>query len=114
MTISLLSEHLPNDGYIFAARGSNGTTPFNGWSKSKALLDALSGVKDWTLHDCRRTMSTRMAEMGVAPHVIERLLNHVTGTLSPIALVYNKAKYLEEMREAMNRWEAHLVEVLKS
>jgi integrase len=114
MAISLLSEHLWNDGYIFAARGSNGATPFNGWSKSKALLDALSGVKDWTLHDCRRTMSTRMAEMGVAPHVIERLLNHVTGTLSPIALVYNKAKYLEEMREAINRWEAHLAEVVKS
>jgi integrase len=47
----------------------------DGWSKSKATLDALSGVADWTLHDLRRTFATRLAEMGVAPHVIERLFN---------------------------------------
>jgi Phage integrase family len=58
------------------------------------VLDALSGIADWTLHDLRRTFATRLAEMGVAPHVIERMLNHITGTLSPLALVYNKAKYL--------------------
>jgi len=76
------------------------------------LLDTLSGVADWTLHDLRRTFATRLAEMGVAPHVVERLLNHVTGSLSPIALVYNKAKYLEEMREAMNTWEARVAAII--
>jgi integrase len=95
---------------LFPARGKD--TPFNGWSKSKAVLDALSGIADWTLHDLRRTFATRLAEMGVAPHVIERLLNHVTGSLSPIALVYNKAKYLEEMREAVEKWEAYLAKTM--
>ncbi len=96
---------------LFLARGRK--TPFNGWGKSKAALDELSGVTGWTLHDIRRTFATRLAEMGIAPHIIERLLNHVTGSLSPIALVYNKAKYLEEMRTAMEQWEAHLREALK-
>jgi integrase len=97
-------------GLLFPAQGST-TKPFNGW-KSKTRLDKLTSVINWTLHDLRRTFATRLAEMGVAPHVIERLLNHVTGSLSPIALVYNKAKYLEEMREAMNTWEARVAAIV--
>ena len=38
-----------------------------------------------------RTFATKMAQLGAAPHVIERILNHVTGTLSPIGLIYNRA-----------------------
>ena len=38
-----------------------------------------------------------MAEMGIAPHVIERLLNHVTGTISGILAVYNRARYMAEV-----------------
>jgi integrase len=67
------------------------STHFSNWSNAKTALDKASGVKDWTLHDIRRTFATGLAELGVAPHVIERLLNHVAGTLSPIALVYNRA-----------------------
>lgn len=92
---------------LFPARGSD-AKPFNGWSKSKAALDQLSGVTDWTLHDLRRTVATRMAELGVAPHVIERILNHVTGTMSPLSRVYNRASFLAEMRAAIELWEAHL------
>jgi integrase len=101
----------PSRTILFLARGST-SRPFTGWSKGKAALDKVSGVKDWTLHDLRRTFATRLAELGVAPHVIERLLNHVTGTLSPIALIYNKAKYQEEMRAAIDLWEAKLKTVL--
>jgi hypothetical protein len=46
----------------------------NGWSKSKSGLDKLSGVNNWTVHDLARTCATRLAEMSVAPHVIEWLL----------------------------------------
>ena len=98
-------------GPIFPARGR--TSPFNGWSKAKTQLDQLSGVTNWTLHDLRRTFATRLAEMGTAPHVIERLLNHITGTLSSIALVYNRARYQAEMREAIEKWEVHLNILLK-
>jgi integrase len=52
--------------FLFPARTPT-DTPFNGWSKSKAALDKISGVRDWTLHDLRRTFATRLAEMGIAP-----------------------------------------------
>jgi integrase len=97
-------------GTLFPARGTNSSKPFSGWSKSKAALDKLSAVSDWTLHDLRRTFATRLAELGVAPHVIERLLNHVTGTVSGVAAVYNRASYLAEMRAAIEVWEAYLRE----
>jgi integrase len=96
---------------LFPARGTT-DKPFNGWGKSKAALDEKSGVTDWTLHDLRRTFATKLAELDVAPHVIERILNHVTGTLSPIALVYNRASYLPKMRAAMALYEQHLTGLL--
>lgn len=92
---------------LFPARGKSGT-PFNGWSKSKTALDRLSGVTDWTLHDIRRTVATRMAEMGIPIHVIEAILNHQSGVISPLARVYNRHNWLAEMRDAMDKWEARL------
>ena len=55
----------------FPARGRK-SFPFNAWSKNKEFWTKLSGVTDWTLHDILRTFATRLAEMGVAPHVIEQ------------------------------------------
>lgn len=108
----------PSDGQsservrlLFPARGAP-IKPFNGWSKCKAALDKLSGVSGWTLHDLRRTFATRLAEMGIAPHVIERLLNHATGSLSPIALVYNRASFQKEMRDAIGLWEAYVAKII--
>jgi len=44
----------------------------------------------------------------VAPHAIERLVNHVTRTLSPISLVHNRARHLDEIRAAVQRWAGSL------
>ncbi|WP_416194085.1 tyrosine-type recombinase/integrase [Nitrobacter sp. TKz-YC01] len=108
--ISIVSAaaQISQSGLLFRARGAQ--SAFNGWSKSKAALDKLSAVSDWTLHDLRRTFATRLAELGVAPHVIERLLNHVTGTVSGVAAVYNRASYMAEMRAAIELWERYLEE----
>jgi phage-related protein len=61
-----------------------------------------------------------LAELAVPPHVIERLLNHKMGSisnktdgiLSAVAEVYNRYQYLPEMREAVERWQAHLTRLL--
>lgn len=99
--------------YILFPSARNPQRPFSFWQAKDDLDTALSGsVKPFTLHDLRRTFATRLAELGVAPHVIERLLNHITGTLSPIALVYNRAKYMVEMRDAVDLWERHLQNLL--
>jgi integrase len=97
--------------YVFPAgkRRSEATTVFNSWSKPKRELDLKSGVTNWTLHDLRRTVSSGMAARSVPQVVVEKLLNHVSGgTQSPIAQVYNRHQYLDEMREAVLQWDRYL------
>ena len=65
-------------------------------------------------HDLRRTAATRMAEeLGVAPHIIEAILNHVGGHKAGTAGVYNRAVYEVPKRIALEKWAAH-VEALVS
>jgi hypothetical protein len=45
-----------------------------------------------------------MAELKVQPHIIEAVLNHVSGHKAGVAGVYNRAKYSDEMREALQQW----------
>ena len=61
--------------YVFMARGNEKC--FNGWQSCTFRLMKKCQTAHWTLHDLGRTFATRLAELGVAPHVIERLLNHV-------------------------------------
>jgi integrase len=96
---------------LFPARGEPEHV-FNGWSKSKRKLDELSGVRDWTLHDIRRTFATNLAALGIAPHVVERLLNHSSGTISGVAAIYNRFQYMDEMRAAIALWEERLASLL--
>lgn len=98
--------------YLFP---SDAGTPFSAWSKNKAKLDRRCGVTDWVVHDLRRTFSTKMAEWQIAPpHVIERILNHTVGSMTPIARIYNRWNYLAEMKEAMQRYEKKLGQLLAS
>jgi integrase len=97
------------------------TTTYNGWSKDKIEFDERCGVSNWTLHDLRRTFATRLAEAGVLPHILERLLNHRMGSISnrtygiisQVAEVYNLATYLPEMRNAIALWENKLTALLR-
>ena len=73
------------------------------WSDPKAALDSRAGLTGWRLHDLRRTAATRMAELGTLPHVIEAVLNHVSGHRAGVAGIYNRATYAKEMREALER-----------
>lgn len=91
------------------------TGSYNGWAKTKPKFDAtLEGVAHYTLHDLRRTFSSTLAALGTPIHVTEKLLNHVSGTVSGVAAVYNRHSYLEEMREAVTAYEQHLAKHLPS
>jgi integrase len=101
---------------ILAARPSRGefvfgVKPFTSWSRGKSLLDAALDTKlaPWTLHDLRRSVATGMAELGVAPHIIEAVLNHVSGHKAGIAGVYNRATYEKEKRVALATWAEHVL-----
>jgi integrase len=95
-------------------RARNGRPPgpgggFQGWSHCKAVLDKqTSSIGAWRLHDVRRTVATRMAELGVQPHVIEAVLNHVSGHKAGVAGVYNRSSYATEKREALDFWGKHI------
>ena len=56
----------------------------------------------------RRTFVTGLVELGVAPHVVELIVNHVSGTRGGVAGVYNRAELTEERRVALQRWAAHV------
>ena len=94
--------------FVFPARGKP-DQPYSGYSKGKRMLDAACGHHGWTLHDLRRTAATGMAGAGIAPHVVERVLNHTSGTFGGVAGIYNRFGYLDEMRQALEAWEARLI-----
>jgi integrase len=92
---------------------------FSGWSKSKAALDARIAAKGeplphWTIHDLRRTSATVMADrLDVLPHIVEAILNHVSGHRAGVAGVYNRARYAGEMREALDRWAQEVLRIIE-
>ena len=55
----------------------------------------------WQLRDLRRTSTTLMAEIGIAHHIADRILNHASGEISGVAAVYNRFQYLPERQQAL-------------
>jgi integrase len=89
------------------------TSVYNGWPKAKVSFDKkLNCVAHYTLHDLRRTFSSQLASLGTPIHVTEKLLNHVSGTVSGVAAVYNRYSYAPEMRAAVEAYETRLKELL--
>jgi integrase len=90
---------------LFGARGAGG---YADWTMGKRGIDQRSGVTDWTLHDLRRTAATRMADIGIAPHIIEEILNHQSGHRRGVAGVYNRSRYEREVRAVLAVWHDHV------
>jgi integrase len=94
--------------------------PFSGWSQAKRRLDANiirqaeAPLQPWTLHDLRRTAVTGMVELGIAPHVVEAVVNHVSGHKGGVAGIYNRASYAGEKRAALDRWVQHVERVVST
>ncbi len=100
---------------VFGSRG-----PFSGWSKAKASLDArISAVLEgralaaWRLHDIRRTVATRLADLGVLPHVVEAVLNHASGHKAGVAGIYNRSSYAAEKSAALALWASHVMALVE-
>jgi integrase len=103
-----------DDEFVFGHE--RGRAGFTGWSRGKADLDERLGqsVKEkWRLHDARRTVATRMADLGVMPHVIEAVLGHYSGHKAGVAGIYNRALYEKQVREALLMWSNHVRAVVE-
>lgn len=85
------------------------TTPIGGFSRALRRLSKESSTSDWRWHDLRRTAASGMAKESVAPHVVEKILNHVSGIISGVAAVYNRHGYDDEKRKALETWGERLI-----
>jgi integrase len=89
------------------------------WTEAKERIDARitvatgKALPHWVFHDLRRTGATRMADLGVMPHVVEAVLNHVSGARSGVAGVYNRAVYAAEKAQALTLWADHITAIVE-
>jgi integrase len=89
--------------------GSHHDKGFSNWDRAKKTLDEQMGIlKAWNIHDIRRSVATRMADIGVQPHIIEQILNHQSGHKSGVAGIYNRSSYQREVRCALALWADHV------
>ena len=94
--------HRNSSEFVFGERG------FNVFGRAKQELDQRLHIAPWRLHDLRRTCATGMAELGVQPWYVEAVLNHQSGHKQGVAGTYNRAKYADDMRDALQRWADHV------
>jgi integrase len=116
-TVRLIGEArqlAPNSDWLFpSARGSG---PIDPHAPTKALARArvAIGIENFRIHDLRRTAATRMAEMGIAPHTISLILNHVSARQGTVTgKVYVQYSYDREKREALGKWGERLEEIVR-
>ena len=94
---------------------SNGDKPLNGWSRAKKRLDTAMEKQRleadmpvpfpaWRNHDLRRTAASGMAALGTAPHIVERVLNHISGSTGGLVAVYQHHDYRNERKAALVAW----------
>jgi integrase len=116
------------DGFTFTTTGQS---PVSGFSRAKAAIDTaivevlkeqaaergedpakVRALAGWVFHDMRRTAASGMAGLGIAPHVVEAVLNHKSGTIKGVAAVYNRYSYATEKRQALDAWARRLAAIV--
>lgn len=85
---------------------NGGAAPASGYSKGKRRLDALlpADMPSWRLHDLRRSCASGLARLGINLPVIEKVLNHSSGSFAGIVGVYQKHSFADEKRQALEAW----------
>lgn len=105
----------PEGDWLFPSATGNG--PIDPHAPTKALDRArpVIGLEDFRIHDLRRTAATRMAELGISPHTISLVLNHVSARRGTVTgKVYNQYSYDREKREAFEKWGRRLIEIISA
>jgi integrase len=114
--------------YVFTSKPGR---PVSGFSKAKVIVDrktleaarkaaeeagddpeTIEPIAPWRIHDLRRTSASNMARMGIPPHVVAAVLNHSPGSTQGITAIYNRYRYSDEKRDALNRWARHIESLL--
>ena len=100
--------------YVFSFGGRGPVANFKWKNRLDAAMAARlgEGFTPWRLHDLRRSAASGMAEIGIAPHVVERVLNHRSGVIKGVSAVYNRFSYQPEMRAALEAWSRRVDEIV--
>lgn len=91
-----------SDKWVFIGRSN---TPLSDSTLPQFVRVMKAGIDPFRPHDLRRTMRTGLAKLGIEPHIAERCLNH---SLGKIEATYNRHDYMDERREALERWSQHV------
>ena len=118
----LIDEMPKGDEYVFARRGLKKRQPISGWGKAKERLDKLMAeelglqkgetVKDWRIHDLRRTVISGLARLRTRPEVIKRIVAHTPPRSDVTGSVYNWYMYDDEAMEAVTKWASHVLQLV--
>ena len=92
----------------------DGVRPASSLSYHKSRLNSLSGVASWTLHDLRRTCASGLARLGVNLPVIEKILNHTSGSFRGVVAIYQRHDFGAEKAKALELWGQHVDELVSS
>jgi integrase len=107
------------EGCDYAISG-NGRTAGGSWSRVKRSLDAAMlaearaergddvAIPPWTIHDLRRCCASGLQSLGIRSEVIERTLNHISGSFRGVAGIYQRDPLTDEVRVALERWARHV------
>jgi integrase len=108
-----------DDGILRELVFGVGQRGFSGWSRCKERLDERIAkengkpLPDWRIHDIRRTVATGMAALEVQPHIVECVLNHVSGFRAGVSGIYNRNPYEPEKRRALDLWAEHVMALVE-
>jgi integrase len=109
--------HWPKLGPVMSFHGDVSLSCF---SQAKKFLDVeverdLNGgllLQKWRVHDLRRTMATGFQRLGVRFEVTEAALNHVGGSKSGVAGIYQRYDWRDEKRVAFEKWALHILALI--
>jgi len=120
LALELLSSVPQVGDYVFTT-GRRGSGPVSGFSKVKRATDRATrtdpddestAIPGWTWHDMRRTCATGIAELGFPVQVLSKVLNHTDGAAQGITAIYNRFRYEDETRRALEAWSNQLSSIV--
>ena len=97
--------------FVFSADGKRAV---NNWDEVKHRISAKAGItaSSWRLHDLRRTAASGMQKLGISVPIIEKALNHKSGTFRGIVSVYQQHDYADEIYVALQKWADRVEEIV--
>ena len=112
LAVAILAS-IPRIGDTFVLT-TDGKSAASNYGANKKRLDALlpADMQPWWLHDLRRTAASGMARLGINLPVIEKVLNHTSGSFGGIVGVYQRHDFADEKRRALERWGAYVADLV--